>query len=397
MRLKWPNDLWLQERKLGGILVETAGSGEGASAPRTVVIGVGINIARPDAASVQTAAPAPPGTPTAMPPAGLSEVRVGVTAGETLALVAPALVRDVLRFGNKGFAAFAQAFALRDALRGPRGAADRRHRGHCRGRGPAGRAAGADAAGPADRPQRGSECAPMLRIVALLLLLADGAYFAWTSGWLAGIGLPSAQQREPERLKAQIDPAALRLLNGERSEDPGAPAAKAPASQATDAAPAAAAPAQACWQAAGFTPPQAEALRSALGRIDLSSDQWQLNETRSSGRWVVFMGRYNDEQMTKKKTELRELKIEFREVNLPSTGPGLALGTFSSEEAVQQALKDVAKKGVRTRARGRRAPGNRDHDPCVCRPSPRPSASMSKVWVTPLQARSSKPANKKPL
>ena len=60
------------------------------------------------------------------------------------------------------------------------------------------------------------------------------------------------------------------------------------------------------------------------------------------------MGRYNDEQMAKKKTELRELKIEFREVNLPSTGPGLALGTFSSEESVQQALKDVAKKGVRT-------------------------------------------------
>jgi BirA family transcriptional regulator, biotin operon repressor / biotin---[acetyl-CoA-carboxylase] ligase len=65
---------------------------------------------------VQTTAP--PGTPIPMPPAGLSEVRMGVTAGETLALVAPALVRDVLRFGHEGFAAFAQAFALRDALQG---------------------------------------------------------------------------------------------------------------------------------------------------------------------------------------------------------------------------------------------------------------------------------------
>jgi hypothetical protein len=189
----------------------------------------------------------------------------------------------------------------------------------------------------------------MLRIVAIVLLLANGAYFAWTSGWLTGVGLPPAQQHEPERLNAQIEPGALRLLNGERAEDPGAaPARGAPATPATDAPTVAAAPAQACWQAAGFTPPQAEALRSALGRIDLSSDQWQLNEARSSGRWVVFMGRYNDEQMEKKKTELRELKIEFREVNLPTTGPGLALGTFSSEEAVQQALKDVAKKGVRT-------------------------------------------------
>jgi hypothetical protein len=188
----------------------------------------------------------------------------------------------------------------------------------------------------------------MLRIVALVLLLANGVYFAWTSGWLTGMGLPPAQQREPERLKAQLEPGTLRLLNGERAEAPSAPPAGVPAPEAPEAAPVAAAPAQACWQAAGFTPPQAEALRSALGRIDLSSDQWQLNEARSSGRWVVFMGRYNDEQMEKKKTELRELKIEFREVNLPSTGPGLALGTFSSEEAVQQALKDVAKKGVRT-------------------------------------------------
>lgn len=188
----------------------------------------------------------------------------------------------------------------------------------------------------------------MLRIVAIVLLLANGVYYAWTSGWLAGMGLPPAQQREPERLKAQLEPGTLRLLNGERADDPGAAPPKAPAPEAPEATPIAAAPAQACWQASGFTAPQAEVLRSALGRIDLSSDQWQLSETRSSGRWVVFMGRYNDEQMAKKKAELRELKIEFREVNLPSAGPGLALGTFTSEEAVQQALKDVAKKGVRT-------------------------------------------------
>lgn len=38
--IKWPNDLWIGRRKLGGILLESAG------ADRPVVIGVGLNIAQ---------------------------------------------------------------------------------------------------------------------------------------------------------------------------------------------------------------------------------------------------------------------------------------------------------------------------------------------------------------
>lgn len=119
VRLKWPNDLWLHQRKLGGILVETASTGSAHAAHRSarmVVIGVGINIARPELAAVQALAsnegPAP------MAPAGLSEVLMGVTVGETLARVVPALVRDVQRFEVQGFADFAPRFARLDALQG---------------------------------------------------------------------------------------------------------------------------------------------------------------------------------------------------------------------------------------------------------------------------------------
>lgn len=184
----------------------------------------------------------------------------------------------------------------------------------------------------------------MLRLVAIALLLANAIYFAWTQGFLAGLGLAPVQQHEPERLNAQIEPGTLRLLNGPRAE-------AEDLAQATDATPTGSpevAPATSCWQASGFTAPQADALRAALGSTGLNEAFWQFSEAKSSGRWIVYMGRYNDEQMAKKKGELRELKIEFREVNLPSAGPGLALGTFSSEESVQQALKDVARKGVRT-------------------------------------------------
>jgi BirA family transcriptional regulator, biotin operon repressor / biotin---[acetyl-CoA-carboxylase] ligase len=117
VRLKWPNDLWLLGRKLGGILVETAGPGDASRTQRLVVAGVGINIARPDAALVALNSPAPAGAMSAIAPAGLSEILVGLTAGEVLERVMPSLVRDMLAFENQGFAAFTERFAQRDALR----------------------------------------------------------------------------------------------------------------------------------------------------------------------------------------------------------------------------------------------------------------------------------------
>jgi len=121
VRLKWPNDLWFEQRKLGGILVETAGSGDSAAQQRLVVVGVGINIARPEAAALNALADRTVTVNTTMDavaPAGLAELLVGTTAGEVLARVAPPLVRDLLVFQARGFAAFATRFAQRDALHG---------------------------------------------------------------------------------------------------------------------------------------------------------------------------------------------------------------------------------------------------------------------------------------
>lgn len=115
VRLKWPNDLWLLERKLGGILVETAGQHDSASqSARAVVIGVGLNIARPPVQALQQVAA---GALPAMAPAGLAEVEMGVTAAEVLERVVPALVADVQHFEAQGFAPFAARFAERDALK----------------------------------------------------------------------------------------------------------------------------------------------------------------------------------------------------------------------------------------------------------------------------------------
>jgi BirA family biotin operon repressor/biotin-[acetyl-CoA-carboxylase] ligase len=104
IRLKWPNDLWLQDRKLGGILIETASFGA-AAAMRYAVIGIGINIAPRSVAGVSP------------PPAALRELEDGATAAGALLAIALPLVRTLQGFEQHGFAAFQARFAARDALR----------------------------------------------------------------------------------------------------------------------------------------------------------------------------------------------------------------------------------------------------------------------------------------
>ena len=106
LRLKWPNDLWtVQDRKLGGILIETA-LPQGGTVQRYLVIGIGLNIGPREAAGLNTA------------PAWLREFCPQAQAPQVLADVVPPLLRSVLGFATHGFAAFADCFAARDALRG---------------------------------------------------------------------------------------------------------------------------------------------------------------------------------------------------------------------------------------------------------------------------------------
>lgn len=106
IRLKWPNDLWLQGRKLGGILIETAATAAEAGGSRYAVIGAGINLAAPSAADLATA------------PAWLGELLPQAQPGPVLMQVAAPLVEAVQLFERAGFAAFRARFDARDALRG---------------------------------------------------------------------------------------------------------------------------------------------------------------------------------------------------------------------------------------------------------------------------------------
>lgn len=122
--LKWPNDLWLGgaagDRKLGGILVETASfvapqavhaaqltSAPGpASTARYVVVGIGINVLprSPEGMS--------------MPPGSLQDVEPGLDAPTALQRIVPPLVAMLQSFAGYGFAPMQPRFAARDVLQG---------------------------------------------------------------------------------------------------------------------------------------------------------------------------------------------------------------------------------------------------------------------------------------
>lgn len=116
LRLKWPNDLWWQGCKLGGVLIETAQPGPahapphaavpGAPAARFAVIGVGLNLRCPPAQGLST------------PPAALDALLGAVSAAQVLERVLPPLWAGVHAFARHGFAPLRQAWCALDALHG---------------------------------------------------------------------------------------------------------------------------------------------------------------------------------------------------------------------------------------------------------------------------------------
>lgn len=114
--LKWPNDLWLSgDRKLGGILVETASfvapqaaqpATTHGTAARYVVVGIGINVLPRS------------GEGMSMPPGCLQDVEPGLDAPTALLRIVPPLVAMLQGFDACGFAPVQPRFAARDVLQG---------------------------------------------------------------------------------------------------------------------------------------------------------------------------------------------------------------------------------------------------------------------------------------
>ncbi|MDW8478886.1 MAG: biotin--[acetyl-CoA-carboxylase] ligase [Xanthomonadales bacterium] len=101
--LKWPNDLMLGERKLGGVLVELiAAAGESG----WIAVGFGLNLATPEASELAGRA------------AGLAELGPLPRRSALAAALARAALAALRRFAEGGFAPFREGFAARHLLQG---------------------------------------------------------------------------------------------------------------------------------------------------------------------------------------------------------------------------------------------------------------------------------------
>ena len=174
----------------------------------------------------------------------------------------------------------------------------------------------------------------MLRLFVLLLLLANGAYFAWSRGHLMALGLGPVQQAEAHRLQQQLRPESVRLLTADEARRLESAAAAAPRGVE-------------CLQTGLLEAAQVASLRALLEAWPAGS--WNVEATVEPGRWIVYMGRYaNVEQVARQRAELRQLGISFENPANPALLPGLSLGGHPSEAAASAQLQSLETRGVRT-------------------------------------------------
>nr|WP_240902052.1 biotin--[acetyl-CoA-carboxylase] ligase [Wenzhouxiangella sp. XN24] len=109
VRLKWPNDLLLDDAKLGGVLIELRGEAQG---PATLAVGLGLNL------RLGTAARAAIVSAGGLPPADLAAVAPGLGRNRIAAALIEALTTCIVRAPAALSDAVLADWATRDAMHG---------------------------------------------------------------------------------------------------------------------------------------------------------------------------------------------------------------------------------------------------------------------------------------
>lgn len=185
----------------------------------------------------------------------------------------------------------------------------------------------------------------MLRLIVVLLIIANGTYYAWTHDMLRDLGWRATSQSEPQRLTQEIDPHRLRVLDKNET----IPKAKAviPKDFGVLGSAAEIAPTK-CLQSGAFSAQQREILQQQLKAL-MPANAWRFDEIKTEPNWLIYMGKYaNISTFELKKSELKKMNLAFTTLNEGVLAPGILLGTYPNQAAANQALALLGKRGIRT-------------------------------------------------
>lgn len=180
----------------------------------------------------------------------------------------------------------------------------------------------------------------MMRLLVVVLLVANAAFFAWSHGWLDAVtGLPSQGGREPQRLALQQHPERIQPL----------------------AASAVAALAQRVCLELGPLDGDA-ALAAAQTALRSLGAEPQVRSAEQAGVWVVATIKLADPEFrARKEATYKQLRLNFEPLEgLPAEQPAFVLGRHATEAAANADLAALDKRGLKgLRVLTLKAPTNR--------------------------------------
>jgi hypothetical protein len=226
----------------------------------------------------------------------------------------------------------------------------------------------------------------MLRLFVILLLLANGLFFAWSKGFLSQFGFVAYTKNESFRLATQIEPERIVVTQKDAasSQPPTntrATSSSAHANTAITAQPSTVAT-TVCLTAGAFNERQSVALKQALNATipDLS---WKFEDVTLPERWIVYMGKYpNKATRDLKKSQLKQLNVRYEVLSVGTLEPGLSLGSHTSQAAAHQSLQQLFKKGVRTARVLQESPEQKGHTLVVPAADDVARAKLTTVYTT---------------
>jgi hypothetical protein len=188
-----------------------------------------------------------------------------------------------------------------------------------------------------------------VRATFLLLLLANLLFLAWWQGYLGPRGTDG---HEPQRLETQVSPDRIRILKAKSERAAGvagAPLTATSAASNLSGTAVAAAPLESCREIGPLALDEAEHTKAALSKAapDVTVTLKQVPEPQSY--WVHFPPLPNRQAAEKKSAEVKRLGFAEYYV-VQDEGPtrnAISLGLFGSEQAANDYVGALAKKGIR--------------------------------------------------